>query len=161
MRPEDRLQVRCAKYLKTALPEPAYFSGIEHARKQSLFAGQVQKAKGIKRGLADLNIWYLGQFIGLELKVKTPVSDMQEAFGKAMYANGFRWYVVRSVVELHEILVERGIPIEPSMRIAAMQHDAALAVPEAPKKAGKARGAARPSVRQIARTMAAFYGPHE
>lgn len=152
MRPEDRLQSRCAKYLKAALPAPAFYSGIEHARKQSVFAGAVQKAKGIKRGLADLNIWYRGQFIGIELKVASPVSSMQDAFGKAMHDNGFNWRVVRSVVELHDYLAaELFIPIPASMRSAAMHHDAALSLPEPERTRtpGPARKA-KPSRAQIA-----------
>ena len=132
MRPEDRLQVHCAKYLKAALPAPGFFSGIEHARKQSLYSGMVQKAKGIKRGLADLNIWYMGRYIGFELKVKSPISPAQQAFGVAMQDNGFRWFVVRSVCELHDLLVSLNIPVLPSMRLLTMPYDAALSVP-APK----------------------------
>jgi hypothetical protein len=135
LRPEDRLQTHCVKYLKAALPEPGFFSGIEHARKQSTRAGNIQRAKGVKRGLADLNIWYLGKFIGVELKVKSSTSDPQKAFGAAMDANGFDWHVVRSVVALHDLLVASDIPVPLSMRIDALNRDAALSVPaKAPRK---------------------------
>ena len=141
MRPEDRLQVHCAKYLKQALPAPGFYSGIEHARKQTLYSGMVQKAKGIKRGLADLNIWYRGKYIGVELKVNSPISLPQMAFGSAMRENDFEWHVVKSVVALHDLLFTLAIPVLPSMRILALQYDAALSVPAAKPKA---RGATRP-----------------
>ena len=139
LRPEDRLQVHCAKYLKAALPAPGFFSGIEHARKQSLYSGMVQRAKGIKRGLADLNVWYVGQYIGIELKVGSSASEMQKSFGAAMQANGFHWAIVKSVLELHNLLVSRDVPVSSSMGLLAMQYDAALSVP-----APKAKASTRP-----------------
>lgn len=158
MRAEDRLQTHCAKYLKAALPPPGWFSGIEHARKQSVFAGQIQKAKGVKRGLADLNVWYRGQFIGIELKVESSVSEAQERFGRAMLENGFAWVVVRSVLQLHDVLVMHGIPVAPSMQIAALHHDAALSVPAvASKSKGRPRKAPvnRAALKAVARLAAA------
>lgn len=133
MRPEDRLQSRCAKYLTAALPPHAFFSGIEMARKQSVFSGAVQKAKGVKRGLPDLSIWWSGRYFGVELKVGSSVSDAQRAFGEAMQRNGFRWVVVKSVEALDTFLRAEGLPIAPSMRVAAMDHDAKLAIPEKPR----------------------------
>ena len=130
MRPEDRLQSHCRSYLDDALPRPGWWSALKHEKKQSLKAGQVQKALGVKRGLPDIAVWYLTRFIGVELKVgRNTTSDAQDGFAEAMRENGFDYVVVRSVLELHEALCHRGVPILPSMRIAALNHDAALALP--------------------------------
>lgn len=127
LRPEDRLQSRVRMYLDDALPAPGWWSSVDHARKQSLKSGQIQKARGIKRGLCDVAIWYLGMFYGIELKAgKNDTSDAQDGFGVAMVATGFRYQVIRSVEALDLYLRNTGIPILPSMRVAAMQHDAAL-----------------------------------
>lgn len=141
MGPEHRLQSRCRMYLADALPAPGYWSSVDHARKQSAQAGERQKARGIKRGLPDIMIWFRGLFIGVELKVGSRISDAQDVFAGAMRANGFRYAVIRSVTELDTYLRDVGVPVLPSMRIAAMQHDAALsaAAPAKPKRAGNPR----------------------
>ena len=142
-RPEDRLQSRVRMYLADALPAPGYWSSVDHARKQSVKSGQLQKARGIKRGLPDVMIWYRGMFHGIELKVGSAVSDAQHGFGAAMEANGFRYVVVRSVYALDAYLRASGVPVLPSMQIAALNHDAALAVatPTKHKRPRKARAA--------------------
>lgn len=143
MRPEDRLQSRVRMYLDAALPAPGYWSSVEHAKKQSLRQGQMQKAKGVKRGLPDVMIWYRGVFVGVELKAgKNTTSDMQDLVGAALVANGFRYHVVRRVVDLDRLLRECGLPIQRSMLTAAEHHDACLlADAPVPKK--------RPSARRI------------
>lgn len=142
MRPEDRLQSRVRMYLKDALPAPGWWSSIAHERKQSVFSGQVQKARGIKRGLSDVMIWYRGMFYGIELKVSSPISESQAAFGAAMEANGFKWVVIWSVVQLDEYLRAEKIPIPYSFHIEALRHDAALESPG--RVVGKSRSPGKP-----------------
>ena len=132
LRPEDRLQSRCRAYLDAALPAPGWWCSIITERKQSPAAGQRAKARGQRRGVSDIMIWYLGRFIGAELKIgKNDTSDAQDGFGAAMFANGFHYAVVRSVEVLDALLREQGVPVPPSMRIAALDHDAKLALPQA------------------------------
>ena len=69
MRPEDRLQSRCRMFLDSHLSPPCWWSSIGHEKKQTLIQGQMQKAKGIRRGLPDIMIWAPGYFLGVELKV--------------------------------------------------------------------------------------------
>lgn len=150
-RPEDRLQMRARMYLDDALPPPAWWSSIGHERKQSVQSGQRQKARGVKRGISDILIVYKRMLYCVELKAGTSVTEPQAAFGAAMRANGFRWTVVRSVVELHDYLCEAGIPIPLSHRVAALRHDAALQdVLPAPKDRGGRRPRERPTARAIA-----------
>ena len=156
LRPEDRLQSRCRMYLKDALPAPGYWSSVDHARKQSLRSGQIQKARGIKRGLPDIMIWYRGAFIGVELKAgRGDTSEMQDIVGAALEANGFVYSVVRSVEGLHATLERAGVPVLPSMRIAAMHHDAALAeaayAPKKPPSKPRKAMAQKPNQRGLAK----------
>jgi hypothetical protein len=135
MTPEHQLQSRVRMYLDAALPAPGWWSSVDHAKKQSVQAGTRQKARGIRRGLPDVMIWYRGMFLGIELKVgRGDTSEAQDGFAAAMRANGFGCETARSVLDVDTLLRALQVPVLPSMRIAAMNHDAALALPQkAPK----------------------------
>lgn len=140
--PESRLQMRVRMYLDAHLPAPGWWSSVGHERKQSLRSGQLQKARGVKRGLSDVMIWYRGQFFGVELKAGSAISESQAAFGAAMEANDFKWVVIWSVEQLDDYLRANRVPLAVSARIDALRHDAAL---EATQPAPKAkRGGAKP-----------------
>ena len=141
MTPEYRLRARSRMYLDKALPAPGFWSAIEHGRRhhgdkeERAREWERLKAQGVKVGLSDIMIWYRGLFIGAEAKVKpNGPSDMQEKFGFAMWDNGFGWFCYYSITDLHDRLVNLGIPIAPSFRIEAMHHDATLQVAKEPKK---------------------------
>lgn len=156
MQPEARLQSRCRMLLDGHLQPPCWWSSVGHERKQTLAQGQMQKARGIKRGLPDVMIWAPGYFLGVELKCgRNDTTDAQDGFAQAMAALGHGYAVVRSVEQLGEALERHGIPLAPGWRVAAMHHDAALDG-EAPvrKRASKPR-AARAQPRQLARLRAA------
>ena len=136
MLPEARLRARCRMYLANGLPPPGFWSSVEMGR---LHAGTPEQrmhewtrlaAQGVKVGLPDIMIWYMGRFIGVELKAgRNKSSDPQRTFAAAMRNNGFVVHEIRSIVGLHEALEFEGVPVLPSMRIAALHHDAALSVP--------------------------------
>ena len=128
-RPEDRLQARVRMFLQTALPAPGYFSSIAHERKQSVQSGARQKARGVKAGLADVMVWYAGQFIAIELKFgRNTMSDGQAAFAVAIRANGFVAEEARCVVDVHNILARFGVPMSAAMRHYAEGHDRELGI---------------------------------
>lgn len=150
MRPEDRLQARCRMFLDAHLVRPCWWSSVGHERKQTLRQGQMQKARGVKRGLPDVMIWAPGYFCGVELKAgKNDTTDAQNGFAAAMAALGHGYAVVRSVEQLGEALAERGIPLAANWRLACQHHDAALDAP--PKGHNKPPRAAKPTRSQIAR----------
>jgi len=150
MRPEERFQSRVRMFLDACLVRPCWWSSVGHERKQTLRQGQLQKARGIRRGLPDVMVWAPGYFLGLELKAgKNAATDAQEAFGAAMAALGHGYAVVRSVEQLGEALAERGIPLAANWRLACQHHDAALDAP--PKGHNKPPRAAKPTRSQIAR----------
>jgi hypothetical protein len=128
MRPEDRLQSRARMFLDKFLCPPAYWSSVGHERKQTLRQGQMQKARGIKRGLPDVMVWSPGYFLGLELKAgKNSTTDAQDGFAEAMARNQHGYAVVRSVEQLGEALQQHGIGMLWGWRQTAQLHDAALA----------------------------------
>ena len=148
VKPEARLRARCRMYLANALPEPGWYSSLEHGRvhhgtpEQRAREWTKLAAQGVKQGLPDIAIWHCGKFIGIELKaLKNKPTEAQVAFAAAMAANQFFAFTIRSVVELHDCLLECGVPVVPSMRIEAMRHDAQLSVPEVkkPRATGKPR----------------------
>ena len=151
MRPEDRLQARCRMFLDAHLVRPCWWSSVGHERKQTLRQGQMQKARGVKRGLPDVMIWAPGYFCGVELKAgKNDTTDAQNGFAAAMAALQHGYAVVRSVEQLGEALERHGIPLAPGWRIAAQHHDAALdGEPKPARKPSKPR-AAKPTRGQVA-----------
>jgi hypothetical protein len=152
MRPEDRLQYRCRMFLDSHMLPPCWWSSVGHERKQTLRQGQMQKARGIRRGLPDVMIWAPGYFLGVELKSgKNTTTDAQDGFAQAMARNQFGYEVVRSVEQLGEALQRHGIPLAAGWQIAAMHHDAALDVPtKGHNKPPRAR-AAKPTARGLAK----------
>lgn len=155
MRPEDKLQIRVAKWLEIALPPSVLWSGVGHEKKQSLRAGAIQKAKGIRRGLSDLMFWHRGVFLGIEIKAgKNTETTEQEKFGLALEANGFRYAVCRSEKEVEVVLKRWEFPV----RWPAPEPFAAPTVTK-PKRASKPRtrkltaGEARAQERVRSRTM--------
>lgn len=159
MPPEAKLRAHVRMYLTKALPAPGFFSAIEHGRmhhgndeQRGREWGRL-KGQGVKTGLADVFIWHQNKFIAVELKAgKNTTSDSQDAFGDAMIANGFSYMVVHLVAELDAALRLHGIPVSPSMRVLAMQHDAALSILNPTKKPRAAKNQrAKPTARSIAR----------
>ena len=152
MKPEARLRSRCRMYLTKALPLPGWFTAIEHGRKhtgtkeQRAREWQRLAAQGVKKGIPDMEIHDLG-YIGVELKVGADQSGAQSKVEAAIVANGGTYWLVRSVVTLHDNLVGHGVPVRPSFRVLAMQYDAVLAQPEKKGKGGGNEKPARPSKR--------------
>jgi hypothetical protein len=127
MRPEDRLQSRARMFLDAYLAPPAWWSSVGHERKQTLRQGQMQKARGIKRGLPDVMVWAPYLFFAVELKAgKNTTTDAQDGFAQAMARNQHGYAVVRSVEQLGEVLQNHGIGMLWGWRQAAQLHDIAL-----------------------------------
>jgi hypothetical protein len=152
MRPEDRLQSRSRMFLDSYMLPPCWWSSVGHEKKQTLRQGQIQKARGIRRGLPDVMIWAPGYFLGVELKAgKNTATEDQAAFGRAMAANQHGYELVRSVKQLGEALQRHGIPLAAGWQVAALHHDAALDVPsKGHNKPPRAR-AAKPSAGGLAK----------
>jgi hypothetical protein len=161
MRPEDRLRSRVRMLLDAHLPPPGIWTSID---KGVVLAGDEQarmrqaahlKAQGVKNGTEDVQVIYGLMVHAIELKIKTGLRSQQELRRDGLIANGHRYTVCHSVIEVYDALIAGGVPLEPSARIAAMHHDACLSEPESPKpkRSSKPR-AARPTQAQLKRVAA-------
>ena len=140
-RHEDRLQARVRMFLDTHLPPPATWTAVNKGvvlagdEQQRMRTAQRLKAQGVKNGIEDVMIWNGKDYFAVELKTATgKLSEAQERRAMAVEANGQRYGVFRSVEGLYHYLKAHGVPFAPSALIAAMQHDAALAVPPIERK---------------------------
>jgi hypothetical protein len=159
MRPEDRLQSRCRMFLDSHMLPPCWWSSIGHEKKQTLRQGQMQKARGIRRGLPDVMIWAPGYFLGVELKAgKNTTTDAQDGFAQAMARNQFGYEVIRSVEQLGEALQRHGIPLAANWRLAAQHHDAAFDVPTKGHNKPPRTRTTKPTARGLAKIAKARAG---
>lgn len=78
-------------FLKRALPEGAYFTAIDHARKMTLAAGAQRKARGIKPGIPDWLIVWNGITLWIERKAGSSLSENQKLFRDQIRENGHLW----------------------------------------------------------------------
>ena len=115
MRAEDTLQIATVKFLHHALPPDAVFTGVEHAQQMSPRAGSIRKAKGVRRGLSDLMIWWRGKFIAVELKTDAGrMSDAQKEFADGIVGAGFAFHCCRSIHQVEAVLRDAGLPLRAS-----------------------------------------------
>lgn len=111
-------------FLGKALPDDAYYTAIDHARKLSKIAGMQRKARGIKAGIPDWLIVWRGITLWIERKVDAAVSYEQEVTGTALIRNGHHWRVARTLDEIEAACRDVGIPLKATLgdiraRIAA------------------------------------------
>lgn len=141
--------------LESHLQPPCWWSSVGHERKMTLRQGQMQKARGVRRGLPDVMVWAPGYFLGVELKAGTnTATEDQRAFGQAMAALGHGYALVRSVEQLVDVLEQHGIPLLAGARVAALRHDGMLAVPAATKPARTTKPRAEKPTRKQLATLA-------
>ena len=105
-----------------------------------MIQGAIRKAKGVRRGLSDLMIWWSGRFIAIELKTaKGVMSDSQKEFADGIVGAGFQYHLCRSLSDVEAALIDAGIPL----RATAFGRDGRLAAQlAAPKKRSGPRKAA-------------------
>jgi hypothetical protein len=130
-------------YCHEALP-PAYrFISIEMGRKhtgteqQRMAEWQRLKAQGVVPGIEDSEITGPGRLkLPIEFKAgHNKLSEHQINRRDHLISCGFPYLECRSITGLHDCLVAIGVPVLPSMRILALNYDAALSVPEPVEKA--------------------------
>ena len=156
---EHQMQVALAGFLNHALPIDTFWTAIDAAG-NGPSEGAKKKARGVRRGTPDILIVHKPYTIWIELKKNTGVSPHQERAMHLLRENGHRCHVCYSVEDVETLLRGYEIPLR-ATTMTAKQRDEALAARAAVPKAKGAPRKRKPSVRQIARTMAAFYGPHE
>jgi hypothetical protein len=114
-------------FLGKALPDDAYFSAIDHARKMSKAAGAQRKARGVKAGLPDWLIVWHGITLWIERKVDASLSEGQKTTRDALRANGHHWALAKSLEDVEAACRDVGIPLKATLgdireRIAAQDY---------------------------------------
>ena len=145
-------------YLEACLPPGYRWSAVEHGRvhhgtpEQRAREWQRLKAQGVQTGLMDLFILGPRRFFAwVELKVgKNTTSDAQDVWGDFVMQAGHHWWLVRHVVDLHDLLADCGLPLTPLHREIALGHDRALEVERPAAKARAKPRKAKPTARAIA-----------
>jgi len=111
---EWQLQRAIATYLSKALPPDAYWTAIDIGSAGSAQAGQLRKARGVKPGIADVLIAYLGATLWLEIKAGTQLSEHQKLFRDQVMANGHCWALARCPEDVEQACRDVGIPLRAS-----------------------------------------------
>jgi len=128
-------------WLDQFLPPPGTHCAIEHGRQHSGTPEQRARewqrlqAQGVAQGTEDYQILYRGLFLAIEFKHgRNPQSFHQKRREEAVKANGFSYYVIRSVEGLATVLHQHGVPLALAAAQVATEYDAAL-LRERPYKA--------------------------
>lgn len=111
--PEHDLQVLVAAFLEKALAGVALWSSIDAGagRLSKRVAGR-RKARGVKAGWPDILVLWRGLAIGIELKAgRGSTSAGQDDLAAAWAAQGGRYAVCRSLLEVDAALAGFGIPL--------------------------------------------------
>jgi hypothetical protein len=114
-------------FLGKALPDDAYYSAIDHARKMSKAAGAQRKARGVRAGLPDWLIVWRGITLWIERKVDASLSEGQKATRDALRANGHHWALAKCLEDVEAACRDVGIPLKATLgdirgRIAAQDY---------------------------------------
>jgi hypothetical protein len=130
---EWRLQTRVYVYLRKALDRNcSTVWGVDFPKVTNI--GRIMMhQRGVRGGVADLHVMSNGIYVALELKSDRydHGSDLQKAFGQAMFRSGGHWFIVRSCEEVVNALQSVGIGLDP---LVAIPGDESGAVVSAPKK---------------------------
>ncbi len=108
------LQRSIVTYLSKALPPTAYFTSIDIGSAGSAQQGALRKARGVRPGIADLLIVYLGATLWCEVKSGTQLSEAQKLFRDQVTANGHCWSLVRCPEDMEQACRDVGIPLRAS-----------------------------------------------
>jgi hypothetical protein len=140
---EWKLQKAIAVYLSKALPPDAYWTAIDIGSAGSAQQGALRKARGVKPGIADVLIAYLGATLWLEIKAGTQPSEAQKLFRDQVTANGHCWALARCPEDVEQACRDVGIPLRATFgqihaRIAEQQEH----LPAKRKRAARPRKAA-------------------
>lgn len=108
---EHDLQRQVTKFLDAALPSDAWWTSIDSAGRGAV-AGARMKARGVRKGIPDLLVYWRACCIWIELKsAKGRMTGEQMAFWAACSHAGQQLFVCRSVADVGQRLTEQGIPL--------------------------------------------------
>jgi hypothetical protein len=110
-REEWREQVKLARLLDKWLDADCAFWTATDPVAASATSGAMRKKRGVKPGVPDVLVWYLGQSIAIELKSRRgQCSPSQRAVREALLRAGTQWWVCRSADAAMWALYQSGVP---------------------------------------------------
>lgn len=126
MKPEDALQIACARYLDTALTQGwRWWHTPNGGSRRKGEAGKL-RAMGVKPGVPDIIVAGPGRLIFIELKSATGrLSLEQREFKVWAEASGWAFYVCRNVDDVEIALDGAGVPLKARMATYRGQRSAA------------------------------------
>lgn len=115
---EHILQVAAKKWLTIVIAPAGDLSrdnvawyAVDHAASISMWQGAMRKARGVVRGIPDLDIYWNERAYKIELKVPGGVvSDEQRALHKVLRGTGVSVAVCWSLEDVHAQVATWGIP---------------------------------------------------
>ena len=108
---EHALQRSVADFLTLALPPDATWTSVDHAPGKGIGprAGAMRKARGLRAGWPDVQVYRHGVFIGIELKSANGAKrHTQVEIGAEIVRAGGWWRVCRSVEDVERLLRDAG-----------------------------------------------------
>ena len=105
MKLEDKIQAECFQWSWNELPETRKLICYNLNNSKNKIDGNLNKAKGLIKGRADLTFYWKGKAYFLECKTKTGKQRPgQPEFQKVVESNGFDYYIFRSLEEFQKII---------------------------------------------------------
>ena len=110
LKPEEKLTIECADFLRLTLPRGALVLHVPSEAKRSRAGWAVQQAMGYINGVPDHLILARGEMFFIEYKTgKNGLTAAQIDFGIWAEDQGYRFAVVRSLDQLEKTAREWGI----------------------------------------------------
>jgi hypothetical protein len=111
---EEALQFCVHQFLKVSLPDDVTYTAVDHAAKLSRRQGGTRKARGVKRGQADIRLILppYGQSAEIELKSSDGrQSPEQKDWQKQVHRSGGLYAVCKSLDEVVATLTGWGVKL--------------------------------------------------
>lgn len=109
---EERLQRSIVQYARWALPQNAMLIAIPNGGKRHDKAAARLVGMGVTAGAPDLQLWFRGQTLGIEVKLPgTYLSPSQRQMHARMERCGINCIVVRSLDEFVAHMRAFGVPL--------------------------------------------------
>jgi len=102
---EDRLQAEAYKWFHNTYPQLRGLLCYNHNNSRNKIEGAKNKAMGLQKGRSDMVLYLKGRAFMIEWKTeKGKQHGKQKEWQELIEANGFSYYIVRSVNEFKHLI---------------------------------------------------------
>jgi hypothetical protein len=102
---EDRLQADAYRWFHNTYPHLRGLLNYNHNNSRNKIEGAKNKAMGLQKGRSDMVLYLKGKAFMIEWKTeKGKQHGKQKEWQQLIEANGFSYYIVRSVEEFKELV---------------------------------------------------------